>query len=160
MPNSIYDPRVEPHFNVIVVDDESRERLGVMEAIVNMTSTLGNHVISITEGGIKLCKPASDREYFVQEAEIFKSEAERFGFCKAPAQIADALIEGINNCPHLNALDRYERHWRDLWRRLNQFPTEIQPPGFTSIKYTEYDRVMAGYAERKRRLESGREADK
>jgi hypothetical protein len=155
MANAIYDPRIEPHAYVIVLDDERRARLGVMEAIEGMTSTLGNRIISICANGIKMRKHGTGDEYFVNEAEISLTEARRFGWEKTPAQIADDLIEGINGCPHLNALDRFERTWRDMWRRLNQFPTEVQPPGYSVSAFTYYFHVMAAYANRKRQLERG-----
>lgn len=155
MANSIYDPRIEPHAYVVIIDEETRARLCQMECVVGMRSTLGNRVISICANGIKLQRGNSEEEYFVREAEVFLEEAQKFGFGKTPAEIADGLITGINECRTLNSLDRFERVWRDLWRRLNQHPTAIQPPGFMSTKFTEYDRVMGLFAKRKRQLEMG-----
>lgn len=54
MANAIYVPRIEPHQFVCVVDDESRARLGRMEAIKGMMSTLGNRVVSIRADSIKM----------------------------------------------------------------------------------------------------------
>lgn len=155
MANSIYDPRIEPRAFVVVVDEGTRARLGRMECVEGMRSTLGNLVIAICANGIKLQRNGSDKEYFVKEAEVFHEEARRFGFGNTPEEIADGLIIGIKECVTLNQLDRFEREWRDLWRRLNQHPTKVQPPGFTSTKFTEYDRVMKNFATKKRQLETG-----
>lgn len=156
MANSVYDPRNERLWYVSVIEEETRARLGRMPCYVNMTSTLGNRVVAVRKDGIRMCRATDGREYTVREADVYLSVARQFGFNMTPAEIADGLINAIADIPHLNALFRYEREWRDLWRRLNQHPTAVQPPEFKTIKYTEYDRVMKAYAERKRAIEQGR----
>ena len=156
MANSVYDPRTERLWRVSVIDEETRARLGRMPCYVNMTSTLGNRVVAVRKDGIRVCRAADGHEYTVRGADVYLSVARQFGFNMTPAEIADGLINAIADIPHLNALFRFEREWRDLWRRLNQHPTAVQPPEFKTIKYTEYDRVMKAYAERKRAIELGR----
>lgn len=156
MANSTYDPRVEPHWFACVVDDETRERVGRVEVIEGMESTLGNQVISIRADGIKMCRAGDGVEYIVRGLDVPLSIARAFGFGKTAAQIADDLIAEISGILTLNALFRFERQRRDLWRRLNQHPTPVQPPEFKSIKFTEYDRVMKEYAIRKRAIEQGK----
>lgn len=155
MANAIYDPRIEPHHFVCVIDDESRARLGRMEAVKGMTSTLGNRVVSIRADGIKIERAGDGKEYLVQGADVLLSVAREFGYGKKPAEIADGLIAEIERIGCVNILFRFERERRDLWRRLNQHPTPVQPPEFKMIKYTEYDRVMAAFATRKRAIEFG-----
>ena len=156
MANSVYDPRTERLWHVSVIDEETRARLGRMPCYVNMTSTLGNRVVTVRKDGIRMCRATDGHEYTVRGADVYLSVARQFGFNMTPAEIADGLINAIADIPHLNALFRFEREWRDLWRRLNQHPTAVQPPEFKTIKYTEYDRVMKAYAERKRAIELGR----
>jgi hypothetical protein len=156
MANSIYDPRIEPLWHVSVVDDESRARLGRMPCYENMTSTLGNRVISIRADGVRMRRATDGEEYIVRGVDIFLSVARQFGFNMTPAEIADCLINVIAGIISVNVLFRFEREWRDLGRRLNQHPTAVQPPEFKMIKYTEYDRVMKAYATRKRVIEQGR----
>ena len=80
MANSIYDPRIEPLWHVSVVDDESRARLGRMPCYENMTSTLGNHVISIRADGVRMRRARDGEEYIVRGVDIFLSVARQFGF--------------------------------------------------------------------------------
>ena len=156
MANAIYDPRIEPHHKVVVVDEETGRFLGWMEAVCNMTTTAGNSVESICVDGIKICDGQTGDEHMVKEAEIPLGVARQFGFERTPVEISDQLIAGINECRHLNGLWSFERRWRDLWRRLNQYPCEVQPPGHSNNSFTEYFRVMKAFAEHKRNLETGR----
>ena len=156
MANSVYDPRCEPRWRATVIDDETRARLGFVDVFQNMRSTLGNRVVSIRADGIKMSRAADGSEYVVRGLDVYLTVAREFGFNMTPAEIADGLIAAIARITTLNALFRFERERRDLWRRLNQHPTPIQPPEFKMIKYTEYDRVMKEFATRKRAIEQGR----
>lgn len=156
MANSVYDPRNERLWHVSVINEETRVRLGMMPCYVNMTSTLGNRVIAVRKDGIRMCRAADGHEYTVRGADVYLSVARQFGFNMTPAEIADDLIAAIARITSLNALFRFERERRDLWRRLNQHPTPVQPPEFKVIKYTGYDRVMKEFATRKRAIEQGR----
>src|SRR5215210_207876 len=95
MTNAIYDPRIEPHQFVCVVDDGSRARLGQMEAVEGMTSTRGNRVVSIRADGIKMKRAGDGKEYLVRGADVFLSVAREFGYGKTPAEVADGLISEI-----------------------------------------------------------------
>jgi hypothetical protein len=101
MANSIYDPRIEPLWHVSVVDDESRARLGRMPCYENMTSTLGNRVISIRADGVRMRRTTDGEEYIVRSVDIFLSVARQFGFNMTPAEIADGLINVIAGITYL-----------------------------------------------------------
>lgn len=156
MANAIYDPRIEPHWRASVIEDETHARLGWLECVVGLTSTRGNRVIAVRFNGIRMRRAADGEEYMVRGLDVYLSVARAFGFNMTPAQIADGLINTIAGVTSLNVLFNFERDWRDLWRRLNQHPTPIQPPEFKTIKYTEYHRVMEAYATRKRAIEQGK----
>jgi hypothetical protein len=153
--NAIYDARNEPHQFVSVIDDETRERVGRMKAIEGMRSTLGNLVVSICRDGIKFRHAVGGDEYKAKGADITLSIAREFGFGKKPSEVADGLIAEIEIITSLNRLYRFERERRDLWRRLVEHACEVQPPEYKVTKFTEYFRVMATYAARKRAIEIG-----
>src|SRR5215204_2091763 len=101
MANSTYDPRVEPHWYASVVDDETRARVGRVEVIEGMSSTLGNKVVSTRAGGIKMCRASDGTEYIVRGLDVPLSIARAFGYEKTPAEVADGLIAEIAGIPTL-----------------------------------------------------------
>ena len=88
MANAIYDPRIEPDHFVCVIDDKSRARMGSMEAIKCMTSTLGNRVVSIRADGIKMERAGDGKDSWVQGADVLLSVARELGHGKTPAGAA------------------------------------------------------------------------
>jgi hypothetical protein len=162
MAHSIYDERNEPRRRIPVYDADG-QRVGWHDAMEGMQTRTGNLIEAVRFDGLRIMDAETGRSRIYRETEITLEVARAHGFAKSDDEMADELIARIAECPHLNALHRFERLARPVWRRLIKYRPDgahkLEGGTTTNFDTRAYYRVMAAYARQMRKIHGHPEVD-